>query len=145
MPNKRAQGGRKCPLYIVGVDAAKALLMSRLKLGTGDEGDYEPGPGYIHFPVADWADDEMFAQLTAEKLKTTWSRGRPVTRWVKTRARNEMLDCAVLNIAALRRLHPDLDLIAETLADPSGSKKKPTAQRVNPVTGRPAGNYWRRR
>jgi phage terminase large subunit GpA-like protein len=146
MPNKRARGGRKCPLYIIGVDAAKALLMSRLKLGTAENDDaYEPGPGYIHFPNADWADEELFAQLTAEKLKTTWSKGRPVTRWVKTRARNEMLDCAVLTIAALRRLHPDLDLLAKKFAGSGGNKKRPTNQRVNPVTGRTAGNYWRRR
>lgn len=120
-PRKRARGGRKVPLYVIGVDAAKALFMSRLKLE-------EVGPGYVHIPNKAWADDELIAQLTSERLMTRWHKGRPKTEWKKTRARNEMLDCMVLAIAALRRLgtRADLEKLHERLTSaPERKERKP--------------------
>lgn len=104
---------RQVPLYTIGVDAAKSLWMSRLKI-TKDEGR-GGGPGYVHFPYADWCDDELVAQLTSERLKTKWQKGVPIQVWVQTRARNEMLDCAVYGLGALRLLNPKLNVMLDTL------------------------------
>lgn len=141
---RRGPGARKVPLYTVGVDAAKALLMSRLKIERDDDEAPGPKPGYIHIPHESWAHEEFVAQLTSERLKTTWRAGRPVSRWVKTRTRNEALDLYVLATWALRRLRPDLELVAERLADPGAKSKPRKTERVNPVTRRPVGSYWRR-
>jgi phage terminase large subunit GpA-like protein len=96
---------RPVALHTIGVDAAKALLTSRL-------GVTEAGPGYVHIPMADWSDEELAEQLTSERLFTRFVKGIPQQQWKKTRARNEMLDCAVLALAALR-LVPRLDLKVE--------------------------------
>jgi phage terminase large subunit GpA-like protein len=60
------------------------------------------GPGYVHFPREPWADDEYFAQLTAEKLVTKMRGSRPYSEWVQTRPRNEALDCLLLALVARR-------------------------------------------
>ena len=85
------------PVYIVGVDEAKALVYSRLR-------QEEPGPGHCHFPAE--RGEEYFAQLTAEKQITKYRRGFPYREWVKTRPRNEALDLRVYALAALRILAP---------------------------------------
>ncbi len=79
----------------VGVDQGKALVYSRLRMP-------KPGPGYVHFPREPWADDEYFAQLTAEKLVTKMRGSRPYSEWVQTRPRNEALDCLLLALVARR-------------------------------------------
>lgn len=91
----RARRKRAAPLYVVGVDQAKALLYARMKLR-------QVGPGYVHFPRAPAFDDEYFAQLGAEKLVTKVHGNRAFAEWVKTRSRNEALDCYVYALAALR-------------------------------------------
>lgn len=102
-PSPKAWGksARKVPLYTVGVDTGKSLWTSRLSL-------VEPGPGYVHLPHADWSDEELVLQLTAERLVTKWERGLPTQVWKKIRARNEALDMAVYGLAALRLLNPRL-------------------------------------
>jgi phage terminase large subunit GpA-like protein len=110
-PKKWGQQKRQVPLYTVGADAAKALIVSRLALTLR-------GPGYVHVPHVDWADEELAAQLSSERLVTRFSKGIPSQTWKKVRPRNEMLDCAVYALAALRLLHPDLDLLAQRLRDP---------------------------
>lgn len=77
---------------IIGVDEAKLILHRRLHIE-------RPGPGYCHFPSE--RDDEYFAQLTAEKLVTRFSKGRPILEWIQMRPRNEALDCRVYAHAAL--------------------------------------------
>jgi phage terminase large subunit GpA-like protein len=108
---------RKGTVYTVGVDICKGLIYSRLKIT-------EKGPGYIHLPLphatADGTfrfgvDEEFIAQLTAEKLVTKHSNGVPYRQWIKMRNRNEQLDMANYNIAALRLLRPDLAALAERL------------------------------
>jgi phage terminase large subunit GpA-like protein len=86
---KRRTTGVKAEL--VGVDEAKAMIYRRLPLLPG-------GAGTCHFP--DDRDTEYFDQLTAEKLVTKYSKGRPIREWVKTRERNEALDCRVYAYAA---------------------------------------------
>jgi phage terminase large subunit GpA-like protein len=82
--------------FIVGVDAAKEAVMSRLRLA-------EPGPGYCHFPAG--RDLEYFRQLTAEKLIRSYRRGVLIREWKKDPGvHNEALDCRVYAFAALQGL-----------------------------------------
>lgn len=88
----------RVPLFTVGVSAIKETIYFRLKRD-------EPGPGYMHFS-RHVNDEEYFRQLTAEQLVTKWRRGVPERRWVKTRERNEALDCRVYAYAALLIANP---------------------------------------
>lgn len=129
-PRRYGRTEREVPLWTIGVDAAKALWMSRFKV-------LEPGPGYVHVPQAVWADDELAAQLTSERLVRKFSRGFPVTEWRPTRARNEMLDCAVMALAAMRLLNPKLDVLAAQLGWPK-HKPPPVPPKPRWVPPRPA-------
>jgi len=109
-------------LYIVGTDTAKDRIFSRLQIPA-------PGAGYVHLPS--WAENEYLEQLTSEKRVQHYRRGRGMVReYVKTRARNEALDCEVYALAALyafpgvvRRLG-DLAEKANQVPDPNESKKQ---------------------
>ncbi len=82
--------------FIVGVDSAKEVVTTRLRL-------CESGAGYCHFPVG--RDLDYFRQLGAERLIRTWRRGVPVREWRKDPGvRNEALDCRVYGYAALQGL-----------------------------------------
>ncbi|MBF0342069.1 MAG: phage terminase large subunit family protein, partial [Magnetococcales bacterium] len=86
----------RIPLFIIGVDAAKEVLYARLRIAA-------PGPGYCHFPKD--RDAEWFRQLTAEKIRTRYIRGRPIREWHKKDGdRNEALDCRIYAIASLHGL-----------------------------------------
>lgn len=100
---KRLRHRRKkgASIYPIGVDAAKTLLYSRLKL-------QDPGPGYVHFSLSPAFDDEYFAQLAAEKLVTRVRGNRAYSEWIQTRSRNESLDCWVGNLAVMRLSGRDL-------------------------------------
>jgi phage terminase large subunit GpA-like protein len=124
-PRQWGREKRKVPLYTIGVDAAKALLVSRLGLT-------EKGPGYVHIPHTDWADEELAEQLSSERLMTRKTRGVMVQEWRKTRPRNDALDCAVYALAALRLLHPDLELLMSRLRDPE----------MPPPASKPRGQRW---
>lgn len=127
-PKRWGRQQRQVPLYTVGVDAAKSLVMARLKVT-------EHGPGYVHLPVADWCDAEFAAQLAAESLVTRWTKGVPSQVWKKLRARNEMLDCAVYATAALRLLNPKLAQMLETLN--ATAEKKKAAETGGPAKAAP--------
>lgn len=87
------------PLYKLGVDRLKRVIYDRLGIRT-------VGPGYIHIP--DSLGGEFWEQLTAESPETVVEHGRTVTRWRKTRVRNEALDCAVYAYAAYELFcHPN--------------------------------------
>jgi len=105
-------------LYQLGTDSAKDLIFSRLKLS-------EVGPGYFHFPKVDEYDGEYFAQLTAEKVVQTYSKGVPIRRYKQTRARNEVLDIAVYNLAAVRLLNPNWDKLKEAAGITEKKKAAP--------------------
>jgi phage terminase large subunit GpA-like protein len=96
----------KIRLYPIGVDTAKEVIYSRLRIT-------EPGAGYYHFPVD--RDREYFLQLTAEKQVTKFNKGIGRREWIKTRARNEALDCNVYALAALKLLSPDLEALAAAM------------------------------
>lgn len=99
-PSKNNIG--KIPLYGIGVDTAKELLYSRLRID-------EPGPGYCHFPSN--RDPEYFKQLTAERQVIKYNKGFAHRVWVKTRTRNEALDVRVYGIAALAILNVNMDSV----------------------------------
>jgi len=109
-PRRWGIGQRKVPLYTIGVDSAKALIMNRLALT-------ERGRGYVHLPAVDWCDDEFAAQLTSERLMQRFVKGVPVNVWRKIRTRNEALDCSVYALAALRILRPNLEQLAQRVEE----------------------------
>ncbi|KAA1052963.1 Phage terminase, large subunit [Azospirillum argentinense] len=83
----------KLPIFMVGVNAGKETIYSRLKVT-------ESGPGHIAFDNS--LSTDYFTQLTAERVRTRYSRGHPVREWVLPDGRrNEALDCAVYALAAL--------------------------------------------
>lgn len=92
----RRRNRRGVPQEPIGVDNGKTMVYNALRKD-------KPGPGFIHFADHPSLDEEFFAQLTAEELKTIRKRGKVYQQWVKTRARNEALDCAV-GAFALREL-----------------------------------------
>lgn len=113
-PTRKARGenNRDVKLFKVGTVAAKDLIFSRLQIET-------KGPGYIHLP--EWLDAEYFKQLTSEKVRTRYTRGRPTRRYEKTRPRNEALDLEVYALAALRalpkRIRSNLGELAQRVAE----------------------------
>lgn len=116
-------------LYTIGTDIAKGTIYNKLKLQT-------PGPGYIHFPIG--LSEEFYMQLTAEKIVTSYNKsGFPVKKWVKTRERNDVLDCKVYSYAAalkagLQRRSWDM------VSDHQKVQKRVEQQNINksPLTGR---------
>lgn len=129
---------RGVPVEPIGVDNGKAMLYARLRRET-------PGPGYIHYPDSASFDAEFFAQLTAEKLVTKVRRGRPYQEWVKTRPRNEALDCAVGAIAVfhlasvLRPRHVQVSPAKEPAVP--AHVERPRAAPPRPVA-RPRSDEW---
>ena len=71
----------KVALFSLGVDSAKELIYSRLKIE-------DSGAGYCHFPIGQGYDEEYFEQLTAEKAVTRVRNGVKSRVCQKTRARN---------------------------------------------------------
>ena len=93
-------------LWSIGTDVAKGTIYNRLKL-------IEAGHGFVHFPIG--LPDEFYKQLTAEKLITKYNKqGFPVQEWMKTRERNDVLDCFVYCYASALKAglaHRDWDAI----------------------------------
>ena len=129
----RRQKGRKTrdvDLVQIGVDDAKRLIHARLEIE-------DPGPGYCHFSTD--RDEEYFAQLTAEKLVTKYIRGFPTKVWVKTRQRNESLDCRVYAFAALKILNPVWSAIEKRVSGKKAEKPPEAELTRSTQRKRPAG------
>ncbi|SMF88173.1 Phage terminase, large subunit GpA [Paenibacillus uliginis N3/975] len=127
----------KATVVRVGVSEGKSIIFSSLSL--------EPGkPGSCRFPLPHpdnpdpfVYDEEYFQQLTAEQLVTRYKEGKPYMAWVQTRARNEALDLAVYNRAAIEMINPNFDLplpepggVATGAKRPKRSKKKNVASSI---------------
>lgn len=112
---QKASGGRQVQLFTVGTDEAKGVILARLQAAEQDI-------GHCRFTSA--LPDEYFEQLCAERAQTRYVRGFAVREWVKTRPRNEALDCRVLNLAAIRILQPDFEAI-EAALQPKDRTTKP--------------------
>lgn len=82
---RRARRGVK--VWPCNVSMAKSELYGWLRLT--HEGDGYP-PGWVHMPRME---DEFYQQLTAEQYVTRIVKGYRKGEWVKTRERNEALDC----------------------------------------------------
>jgi phage terminase large subunit GpA-like protein len=95
----------KIRLFTLGVDNIKSLIFSRLQIQS-------EGPGFCHFPND--RPDEYFKQLAAsEKIVTKFHKGFPRREFIKTRTRNEALDCRVYATGALAILNLNLDTLAD--------------------------------
>ena len=112
------------PVYVIGVNDAKDILMRRLHL------EDSSGPGVWHFPYD--REIEWFEQVTNEVVHKKLSKGRLIREWAprKDGVRTEGLDCRVYAYAALRGLvrnyRLNLDLGADRLAElKMKTKKKP--------------------
>lgn len=114
------------PLYIVGVDTAKARIYPHLRIA-------EQGPGYCHFPLE--RDEEYFDQLTSEVAVPKHRFGHPYVEWRLKVAgrRNEALDCRVYALAAMlgrldsrtERLNRRADRAARRQADVETDELEP--------------------
>lgn len=130
----------KIRLFTLGVDNIKELVFSRLKIT-------EVGAGYCHFP--DDRPDEYFKQLaSSEKIVTKYHKGFPRREFVKTRTRNEALDCRVYSIGAFSILNLNLNAISDKINMEKEKKveKEEISQpiRRKPVySGRNFINNWR--
>ena len=93
---KVLRGGVK--IWPVGVSTAKSELYGWLRRRPPEDAAEGLPHGWAHFPQYG---QEYFQQLTAERLENTIDRrGYPKFEWVKTRPRNEALDCRVYARAA---------------------------------------------
>lgn len=112
----------KIKLYSIGVSTAKELIYSHLRIE-------KAGPGFVHFPrEAPYIDEEFFEQLTAEKRVTRYVKGFAVHEFVKTRPRNEALDCFVYALAAFEILNPNLRAVFLRLNPKQEDEPEPTEE-----------------
>jgi len=138
-PKRSGDNPRPVELYTIAVDTAKSLLASGLR-------ETQPGPGFIHLPRRVDVAEEFCAQLVSERAVTRMERGLAVTRWEKTRPRNEQLDLWSLSIAALRLLRPRFEDMARVLAEyqlPAAAQ--PSALAPTPAPARPGSQIIRSR
>jgi phage terminase large subunit GpA-like protein len=127
---KRSKGKKK-PMHVIGVDTGKDMLFARLRIVD------DTAPGHIAF--SDTLDPVFYEQLTAEHIVTKYIRKRPVRLWeLKRGRRNEALDGAILNLAALYFLGPAVIAQLESFAQ----RLTVTGQtmRANVAAGAPAGS-----
>lgn len=122
----------KCPLFTLGVDTGKSLLLDRLKIE-------EEGPGYCHFPREKdrGYNEDYFTGLTSERQIMTYKKGKPVFEWkIKDYAhkRNEALDCRNYATAAVEIANPVLKKPEKTEGTPPPAKKAGRRKRSGGVT-----------
>lgn len=123
-------------LFLVGTDTAKDTIFGQLQVD-------EPGPGYCHFPAdpaqGEQYDTKYFQQLCSEKKIIKYTGGQPKPKYVKigkqgetetsggkeiTATRNEALDIAVYNLAALEILNPSFKALAKRIGNLPAKQEK---------------------
>jgi phage terminase large subunit GpA-like protein len=92
----------RVPMYPVGVDTAKGVIYSHLRIQKPDDWDGGSIPGFAHFPARVPYDEEYFRQLTSEKVVVRQAqRGHMKRQWIRRPGRRaEALDCRVYALAA---------------------------------------------
>ena len=116
--------------FMIGVDSGKEAIM----YNAGEVN--EPGPGYMHFPLdaQKGYDEAYFKGLISERRELRQRGGRGVMYWVKTRVRNEPLDCRNYARAAYKYFDWDFDRLEKVMYGPNepqmitrreAEKKKP--------------------
>ena len=138
-PSKNNIG--RCPLFPIGVNTVKDLIFARLKVS-------EPSAGYVHF--SDELNDEYFKMLTAEKAVVRFHKGFKRREYVKTRTRNEALDCMVYSIAAYAIIGVNVNSLCDKMAqqttkdtDKPEEKQEKRKRSFVPKTGNNFINSWR--
>lgn len=126
----RARRRKGAPIEPIGVDAGKAMLYARLRR-------QHYGTGFLHYSDHASFDAEFFAQLTAERLVTQRKKGKPFHAWVKERARNEALDCAVYALATLA-----LRGVLRARPGKAVAPAQPTKPKANPSTPPASGGSF---
>lgn len=115
----------RVPLFILGVDSGKELVMTRLNIR-------EKGPGYCHFPLDPQRgyDEEYIKGLNSEQRVTKMKDGRAVIKWEKkvSGGRNEPLDLRNYNTAAAEILQPDFDVLEKKVKAGINYMKRPPAK-----------------
>lgn len=130
-PVRRVGKNKDVPLFPVGSDAGKDLLLSRLQVES-------EGGGYCYFPretelagggLRGYGQD-YFAGLMAEHRVERRSMGKVYHTWAKrgSRTRNEPLDCRVYATAALEIRNADLT-VTSGVRRPGGIAGAQAAQR----------------
>jgi phage terminase large subunit GpA-like protein len=112
-------------LWPINVDDAKTEIYSALAIPSA-------GPNAYHFPFhLETVDEEFFAQLCAEHKETVYNKSGVATHtvWVQDRERNEVLDNAVLCLAAFKLLNPNIRQMAQILVT---TPVEPTANEPGP-------------
>ena len=138
---KALRGGVK--IWPVGVSTAKSELYGWLRRPMPDEG--EPLPhGWCHFPQHG---EEWFRQLCAERLTNTIDRrGYNRFEWIKTRPRNEALDCRVYARAAAALVGADRwsdeRWDEERLGETTRPAAPPAASTSDEPAPRAGGSFW---
>jgi len=104
----------RLPLILLGVDSGKTTIMQRLKIK-------KTGPKYCHFPLQEERgyDQVYFKGLISEKQVLRRVKGQVVATWenIAKDRRNEPLDLRVYNLAALRLLKPDFEVLEKRLKE----------------------------
>lgn len=92
----------KVPMYPVGVDTAKGVVYSHLRIQRPEDWEGGPIPGFCHYPTRVPYDEEYFKQLTSEKVVVRRSPNGYLKRiWIRRPGRRaETLDCRVYALAA---------------------------------------------
>lgn len=107
----------------VGTDTAKDLLIQRLNIQT-------PGPGKCHFPQKSWCDLNFFNQLFSERRIAYYIGGVRKIRWEAQGRRNEVWDCFVYGLAAIRILQQNFGVVLTEIPTPAISKKRRNINKV---------------
>lgn len=104
---------KNVPLFVLGVDSGKETIISRLKV------EDDEMPGRCFYPTAENGDPvkgydlAYFKNLTSERRKLKYIKGKPRYEWVKpSGARNEPFDLRNYATAALEILSPDMEALA---------------------------------
>jgi phage terminase large subunit GpA-like protein len=137
--NGAKMGGLK--VWPVGSSYLKGELYGWLKLDRPTEESGEPFPqGYVHLPTHA-AGEEFCRQITAEQLMARRGKGGfTKMEWVKTRERNEALDCRVYARAATAAMGMDAWSVGrwDRMADAMGVQVAPVPADVAAVMPAPA-------
>lgn len=116
---KPTQNHLRATHFAVGVEDAKATIMSRLMLLTH-------GPGFPHYPIGQGFDDEYFKGLLSERL--VLRRGKRV--WERVYRRNEPLDTLVYCMAAMESMVSPNPMLLTPTGAPSAYANSAPRRRV---------------
>jgi phage terminase large subunit GpA-like protein len=144
-------GGKKIKhgarVYSVNVSMCKSEWYGLLGKDRPEAGEPYP-PGWVHFATD--LDEEFFRQITAEQLVTHIVKGYRKSEWIKTRERNEDLDCAAsyaraaASVLGADRVHDSHWAILPASA-PVSAPPQPIPQQAPPpqsIAERDSRNDW---